>query len=1048
MKQVASFFIKNSKFTIVLSFGALIFGLQGLSNMNSESYPAVDFAQATVVTPYEGASAEDIETKITKPIEDEIRSVSGIKDVKSVSQTGLSTIVIRADIDKVDDVQNVMADLQRAVDRASGLPTDLQEDPIFTEIKSEEFPVLEIAVVGSNENRLRDLVADALKEDLEDNKKVKSARLTGYAPRRFQVKLDRKKLIQYHIGINEVLEKINQRNVSIPGGNLKSDTSQFLVRLEGKVQNAKDLGNILVRSNFVGKKIYLKDIAEVRDSEEEIKTKTRYNGEEATLVIVTKKGGSDTISLVSEVEGKIEDFREKYKDQLKFKIYNNESAKVENRLDVLTSNALSGLVIVVIFLLIFLPGRIGIMASFSLPIAILITAGVMPMFGMNLNAITILALVIALGMLVDNSVVIAENFARLKDEGYTTMDAATESISTLWLPISATAFTTIAAFLPMLVTKGIMGEFIKWIPVVVTIALLASLFESFFFLPMRLVAISKDKSPNKSANEAESKKADWFSSLQNLFEKFMTVCVKFRYVMVLFFFMTVGVSIYFMTVANKFILFPPDQTEIYLARIEAKTGTKLDDMYTIVEKLSKDVKESLGDDVAHIVGRAGASSMGPTDPKAQEGDNVGMLTLYVTEDAKYNLSHIEALKKLRKIDYKKYVDDVEFEALINGPPVGNDIEATLRSNSLKEIDIVAQKIINELSKINGVSDLKVADVFGDNEIFVDIDYPKADRLGLGVRSIGNTIKTAVNGQIISTVTLENKDVDIMVRALPKDRRDIKDLESLLVMDNRGNLVELGTFAKFEEKKGSPQIKRFDFKRSKTLTGNVNDELVTSVEANKKLEEVFNKVSKDHPSVSLVFGGAAESTKESMDSLFSALILSLIGIAALLVFLFSSYLRPFIIMTTIPLGLLGFSIAFWIEGIPISFLALIGIIGLGGIIVNSGIVLISFIDQMKEEGKIPLDDILVKASGMRLKAVLVTSLTTISGLMPTAYGIGGTDSMLVPMTKAMAWGLTSGTILTLIWVPCAYAILEDVTGLKLFSRLKNSISSNVLRKKEA
>jgi multidrug efflux pump subunit AcrB len=208
-----------------------------------------------------------------------------------------------------------------------------------------------------------------------------------------------------------------------------------------------------------------------------------------------------------------------------------------------------------------------------------------------------------------------------------------------------------------------------------------------------------------------------------------------------------------------------------------------------------------------------------------------------------------------------------------------------------------------------------------------------------------------------------------------------------------------------------------------------------LEANKKLENIFLKLSSKYPSVSLVFGGAAESTKESMDSLFDALTLSLIGIFALLVFLFKSFLRPVIIMTTIPLGLLGFSIAFWLHQRPISFLALIGIIGLGGIIVNSGIVLISFIDQMREEGEMDFDTILVKASGLRLRAVLVTSLTTISCLIPTAYGIGGTDAILVPMTLAMAWGLTSGTILTLIWVPCAYAILEDWNRLmkRLFAK---------------
>jgi multidrug efflux pump subunit AcrB len=1040
MKQLAKFFIDNSKFTIVLTLGLLVLGLQGLGKMNAESYPTVDFAQAFVTTRYDGASAEDMETKITKPIEDKIREVSGIKDVKSISQSGLSTIFIRADMDNVEDVDEVMADLQRAIDGVTGLPQDLLDDPIYTEIKSEEFPVLEVAVIGGNENRKRDLVADLLKEEFEDNKKVKEARLVGFAPRRFQIRLNYNKLNSYHIGVAEVLAKVRARNVNVPGGNLKEAEKQKLLRLEGKIKNASELENILIRSNFTGQKVYLKDIATVEDSEEEIKTLTRYNGEDATIIIVSKKGGADTISLVNSIDKKLKSFRERYGNDFKFVVYNNESKKVANRLDVLTSNAVSGLVLVIVFLFIFLPGRIGLMASLSLPLAIMATMGLMPSYGMNLNAITILALVIALGMLVDNSVVISENYTRLQGEGYSPMDAAMKSVQDLWLPITATAFTTIAAFLPMLVTKGIMGQFIKYIPIVVTISLIASLGESFFLLPMRLVTIG-----GKIKTDDQGKaKVDWFVKYQEKFERLMGWAVKHRYWMSVLFVITFMVSVFLMTVANKFILFPSDQTEIYVARVEMPKGTRLEETNLAVKKLAADLKAKLPNDINHVVTRAGTSKMQPNDPKAKDGNNVGMATIYVTDEAKNNLSHIDALKVMRSIEWKGYAKHVSFEALINGPPVGNDIEATFRSNSFKDLDELISLIKGELGKEKGVSDLRVDDVFGDNEVYIDIDYVKADQLGLNVDSIGTTVRAAIAGLIVSTVTLENKDVDLMVRFQEPFRKNVKDLEQLMVMDSRGNLVPLGTIAKFHEIDGSPQIKRFDFKRSKTLTGNVNDEFITANKANKLLADLYQKHSIKFPSVSLIFGGVAESTKESMDSLKDALVLSLIGIFALLVFLFRSFLRPVIIMTTIPLGLLGFSIAFWGHQRPISFLALIGIIGLGGIIVNSGIVLISFIDQMRDEGNFSLDEILVKASGLRLKAVLVTSLTTISGLLPTAYGIGGTDAILVPMTLAMAWGLTSGTVLTLIWVPCAYAILEDVVNWRptfLFGKKQNESITN-------
>ncbi len=1037
MKTLAKFFIDNSKLTIVLSLALTIFGLMGLKKMNSESYPAVSFAMGIVTTSYDGASAEDIETKITKPIEDELRGVSGIKDVRSTSQSGLSTIFVRADLDNIV-VDKVMSDIQKAIDRTSGLPQDLADPPNFVEINSEEFPVYQIAITGSNKNRNRDKIADLLKEELEDNDRVKSVSLSGFAERRFQVKLDNEALNKNHIGLQEVMSKITARNVNIPGGSLKTNKDQQLLRLEGKIENAEELRNILIRSNFSGQSILLGDIAEVLDDAEEIKVKTRHNGEDATLVTVTKKAGADTLRLVDEIVEKLEKFKKQHKD-VNFHVFSDESEKVRNKLEVLTSNALSGLILVVVFLFIFLPGRIGIMASISLPLAVMGTVGLMPSFGMNLDSITILALVIALGMLVDNSVVISENFTRLRQDGYRAEDAALESVRTLWLPITATAMTTIAAFLPMLVTKGIMGQFIKWIPVVVTISLLLSLAESFFFLPMRLA-----KAGGKIKKVEAGDKRDWFHAFEQKFERFMDKVVTHRYLVSVGFTGLLFLSGFLMFKANKFILFPADQTEIYISRFEAPTGTRLEETHRLVEKISKEIKNSLGEDVAHIIGKAGESKVDLTDPKAKDGNNVGLLYIYVSDYAKFNRPHTEVLKVLRKIKVEG-LTSLSFQEQVNGPPVGNAVDATFRSNSFEDLDNAIAEVAKELEKVPGVINLKVNDVIGDDEIYIDIDYAKVDRLGLSVNVVGNAVRTAISGKTASNVTIDNKEVELKVRLKEEFRNDIDSLKAVKIMDSRGNLVPLGTVASFRKEAGAPQIKRYKYKRSKTLTGDVNEELTTSIKANSHLKNIYDKIHSKYPSVSLVFGGAAESTKESMESLAQASMLAAIGIFAILVFLFKSYLRPLIIMFTIPLGLLGFSIAFYTPVLsgyadrsrPISFLALIGIIGLAGIIVNSGIVLISFIDQMREEGKLSLHEILVKASGLRLRAVLVTSLTTVSGLIPTAYGIGGTDAMLVPMTMAMATGLVSGTVLTLIFIPCAYAILEDYLSLlsRIFGRFK-------------
>jgi multidrug efflux pump subunit AcrB len=366
---------------------------------------------------------------------------------------------------------------------------------------------------------------------------------------------------------------------------------------------------------------------------------------------------------------------------------------------------------------------------------------------------------------------------------------------------------------------------------------------------------------------------------------------------------------------------------------------------------------------------------------------------------------------------------VTFEEQINGPPVGSPINATFRSSDDKKLAAALFEMKEEVGKLKGVIDLKVDDVIDADEILVKLNYQGADQRGVSVSEVGNTIRTALGGVFISDVTLNNKEVNLNVKFLDNFRRTPEDLSKIKIMDRDGNLIPLGIIASFEPQKGSPQVKRFDFKRARTLTGSIDEKVTSAFEVNDVIKSKWQEMQIKYPEVSLVFGGVEESTQESMQSLFDALILAVIGIFALMVFMFHSFLRPFIIMMTIPLGFIGFSVAFFFHGKPVSFMALIGIIGLTGIIVNSGIVLIEFIEIARKQG-MPLEEALVKASSQRLLAVVATAFSTILGLFPTAYGIGGQDPMLIPITLAMAWGLTSGTLLTLVFIPPAYAIIED------------------------
>ncbi|MFN7609467.1 MAG: efflux RND transporter permease subunit, partial [bacterium] len=373
-----------------------------------------------------------------------------------------------------------------------------------SEIKSDEFPVIELAVIGDNANRLRDRVADQLREDIKDNKKVSSVMMTGYTDRQYNIYLNQAGLIANHVSIAEVMRALEQRNVTVPAGELKSAEEQKLVRIEGKAKTVQEIEQIVIRSNFSGRRVLLKDVARVEDGSEEPRTLSSYQGKPATFLVITKKGGADIIDLAREVEDKLKEYRHKYKGQLEFQVFSDEGVRVGDRLSVLTSNGWQGIVLVILFLLLFLPGKVGIVTAISLPMALAATMGGVAALGYSLNTITIIALVIAIGMLVDNAVVISENYTRLRDEGLETDEALIKTIRDLWAPLTATALTTIAAILPMLMTTGVMGQFIRAIPIVVSLALALSLAESFCLLPTRLNLIGY-----KPKKHGEQAKHDW-----------------------------------------------------------------------------------------------------------------------------------------------------------------------------------------------------------------------------------------------------------------------------------------------------------------------------------------------------------------------------------------------------------------------------------------------------------------------------------------------------------------------------------------------------------
>lgn len=1027
MKSTMHFFIDNWKLSLVLMIFIVVSGLLGLSNVRRESRPPVDFARATISTIYPGASPEEVEELVTIKIEDQIREVEGIKDVQSVSQANRSTINVRVDMDNVD-TRVVMDDLQRAVQRVNDIPPEVLDPPLFSEANAKEIPIIQMALIGSNKDRQRDLLADRLKNQLEDSKGVAEARLSGFRKREFQILLNPKALSRNYIGISEVTQAVKERVPNIPAGYLKVPGDQKMVRVTGQIDNAKDLGDIIVRSNFTGQKVRIRDVGDVRDGEEDPDSLVRVNGKPATLLTVTKKAEADAIRTANGLRDQLNRFIEGLPEGFEVVIYDDEAERVEDRLSIVINNALTGLALVLIILLLFLPGSLGFMASLSLPMAIFASLAVMPIFDVNFHNITMLGLIIAIGMLVDNSVVISENYARLRLDGMDRQNAALKAVHQFWLPLLATVLTTIAAFIPMLVTKGVMGQFIMWVPIMVTIALVASLIEGFFLLPARLqmTIISLEKYKLKTQ---KGEKHTWFDTLRDRFEGYMQVAVRRKYLVFSLISVLLLGSVFVAVKFNRFELFPTEEVEYYYARFDAPISTTIESTDKWSGELAEQIIHKLGkEDIRYIIARAGMQRVGFNDPTAKNADYVGMLTLAIPREVAAKQDPQEILKTLRSIP-KGPFESLSFDAGRNGPPVGNALQVAFRSNHFEKMKTLVNEFKGELKKIDGVVDLKDDEIPGGPEMRIRPHYDRMASLGLTTQDVGMALRTALQGAIADEISLNGEDFYIRVRYSDDERAKVSALASTLIRQPKeGKLIPLASIVDMVEEEGPAVRKHYDYKRSITVSSGVVPAKITSVALNSKARDILNRLAKDYPEISYRFGGEDESTKESMQSLKNAMLLAFFGIFVILVFLFRSFMKPLVVLSCIPLGLIGVSLAFWAHGRPLSFLAMIGIVGLAGVVVNSAIVLLSYISDLQAElnDTLTRDTLLARASAHRLRAVLVTSLTTIGGLFPTAYGVGGYDSLLVPMTLALAWGLVSGTLLTLIWVPCFYAIIEDLS----------------------
>ncbi|MGB3081880.1 MAG: efflux RND transporter permease subunit [Candidatus Omnitrophota bacterium] len=1024
--SLSRFSINNSLFVNLISVLILIIGAIVLTGMNREVFPNVAFDIVSVTASYIGATPEDIEKLITVPIEKELKEVDGIKEVNSTSAASTSLIYVKIDPDE-SDKQKVVRDIQSAVDRVKELPRDV-DDPVVTEITSKQYPIIEVSISGEmNEHELQNY-ADVLEDELEEIKGVARIRKSGYRDKEVQILVDHKKLSDYYVSIDEIENALASRNVSMPAGKLDTETTEYSIRTTGEFKNAEEIENVIVRANDAGNWLKVKDVASVENTfkDEDVINKTL--GTRSINLIVMKKESGDALSIVDQIRDQEKGYLERISANLKISYVNDYAFYARRRLNVLRSNSWFALIIVIVIMMVFLQKRVAFFTVLGIPISFFVTFIVMSSMGMTINLISMFGLVIVLGMLVDDGIIVAENVYRYMEEGIPPREAAVKGTEEVQGAVVAAVLTTMAAFSPLLFMSGLMGKFVRNIPTVVIIALFASLGEALIILPSHLADFVKIRRDASGKPIGLKKEMPWFKNLVGLYTRVVKAAIRRKYKVL------AGITIVLIIcgvlsgTVLKFILFPRTGINFFFIRGEAPIGTPLEKTNELIAPVEDIVARLPKEELDTYVTTVGKIEEDRQDPFSGMASNLVQITVYLTQeqDRKRTVDQIIAEMREKTKDIKGF-DDLRFDTPDPGPPVGKPVEARIRGEDFDTLDVIAKEYMDYLKTIDGTSDVTWDHKPGKEEIRVKVDRNKAAMAGVSIGQIAKTIRGVFQGNVATKIKpiKAEEETDVTIRfAEAKDAGSLDVFDEILIANRFGNLIPLKKVAEIEKVPGTTTIKHLEGKRVVTASCNIDTDKTTSLKINAMLERKFKDIPQRYVGYTVKYGGEQEETLESLRTLLMAFFFAFLVVYMILASFFRSLVQPVIVMLAIPFGLIGVIIAFLFHGLPLSFMAIMGIVGLNGIVVNDSIVLVDFINKLRRSDH-SREESIVKAGQLRLRPVILTTVTTAGGLSTVAYGIGGKDPFLVPMAMALCWGLVFATALTLIVIPCIYSIVDDL-----------------------
>lgn len=1016
MKKLVEFSVRNRVLVNLLTLFVLGTGLVTYFQMPRELFPEFSRQAVQIVTTFLGASPEEVEKLITAPIEEEVAEIDGLDELLSVSQEGRSQILLKFQPDT--DMNRALSDVRAALDNVTDLPQEAKE-PEVHEVKS-TFPVITVSLAGDiDEATLRDMAKD-LRDDLRRIPGVSRVRILGTRERQIWVEVDPARLDEYRISLDDVRAAIAAHNRNVPGGTVKTSRGEILVRTLGEAAGAPEVERIILRSVATGTPLTVGDVASVRETFEEPTTIGRWGGHPAINLVVNKERKGDAIDIAASVRALVEEVRIRLPETVKIGVYNDFSVFIRKRLNTLRVSGAIGLTIVLLALWAFVRTRIALLTGLGIPFAMLGGIVLMSMYGISLNMISLFSLILVLGLLVDDAIVVTENVYRYVEQGMDSRQAAIQGTAEVAWPVVATVMTTVAAFLPLLLIPGTMGVFLAPIPIVVTFTLLGSLLEALVVLPSHL----SDVITPAYAQRVRRRELPWLTRLRHAYGILLGTALKWRYVTVAFLFCTtvlLGATAWYRI---PFVLFREFESSQFLINFETSSGAKIEDTLEVAKRAEQVVLSLPPGELQSLATNVGISFLDVH--RAERGPNLGQLMVELEEDRRRSVN--EVITDLRAgIEQIPGITKLQFMKTQSGPG-GPAIEARVVGNDIPVLRKLATEVKAFLQGIPGVKDVRDDFTEGKEELQITL-IPEARALGLDLGQIARQVQQAFLGVEASTIQRRDEDIPIVVRFPQAARRSLETVARMKLTLPSGEKVFLRDVARLETAIGNSKIRRDDQKRTITVLADVDSREANAFQVAQRLKRKFADVGRQVPGYRVVVKGERQEAEASLAALPKVSLIALMLIYFILGSLFQSFIQPFIVMAAIPFALDGVVIGHLIMGEPLSFLSMMGLVALGGVVVNDSLILVDFINRSREAGT-PRDEAILASGVARLRPVLLTTVTTVGGLIPLAFFASGQAKFLSPMAISVVWGLSFATLLTLILIPCLYAILEDLKGLIL------------------